>query len=626
MFLSKLAIINYKSCHGITLDFEKNDPNTFIGFNDAGKTVILKSVGCLLGNESVAFSSEGQLASDLSNTPIKQEEFENLFKEMKLPAIEYNQDSITIVGFFDFENNEITEEFKEKASAHLRWCTESFRDDKFVLLKNYSKEFPVGKYYTCCLDSKAQSLCLWNQASTVLDTHLKENGINKKDIENENNAGKPTNLEKFRTIYGKVETECKWSDYTESFKKDKQFFPIFRYLDWNVSMKAIETLASDTMASKIQQFREKLEIEARVLSQEVNILVNEELKSKTADLFNDLQNIRGLKVGINFSVGEKVSDIVIEKNSADGDVRIESQGEGIKKQIWFAFLRWASLQKISTKNDAKKYIWCFDEPEIHLYPSAQRELYEIIKKISEGIFQTIISTHSTIFIDRVNLENINQISLENGYSVASKSASVQDIHDSLGIKNSDILFFDKFFAVEGETDQFLIPYFYKLYFNRSIEDDAIQIINLHGADKRKHNKKLFEDILRDFKKTKDITFYFLDGDTCSKEENVCLIGKYDIEDSISNDVWIKIVKDFCKIDLITEDLEGLRNKLAPERDKKFHKLLSDFIASHQKNEENVYLPSKGSDLAVEIMKQITTIEDVPKEIIEYFYKLNKKVE
>ena len=47
--------------------------------------------------------------------------------------------------------------------------------------------------------------------------------------------------------------------------------------------------------------------------------------------------------------------------------------------VWFSLIK--AKSESSEEGTDNKFIWAFDEPETHLYPSAQRELFDILKKI-----------------------------------------------------------------------------------------------------------------------------------------------------------------------------------------------------------------------------------------------------
>jgi len=619
MYLEKLAIVNFKSCKEVCLDFTKDDPSVFIGANDSGKSVILGAIECLLSSKKIDFKSDGKTTSDVSNTPIEKEEFDKLLAHLSVPDFDYNNKAVYVIGFFVKEVDDSTDIYDQKASNHLKWSMESFSNDRIVLLKEYLED--KVKTYLCSKDSNPNSV-LWEASKTELTRLVKERNVSQDDIQNENGKGPFKNLEIVRAVYGKMETEYKWSEYSDYLKDLKNLFPVFRYFDAKISMDDVKGVAKDVLSGKIGDYKNQLSTSVQKISLDASNDVNGELSDISDELFADLNGVKKIKVGLTFSVEENISDVIIEKDAADGDIKLESQGDGMKKQIWMSFIKWESLRKLEKENKSKKFIWCFDEPEIHLYPGAQRNLFSDIKKISKNAVQSFICTHSTVFIDKYNLSSIKQLSLIDGYSEISSCSSVSDVHQSLGVKNSDILFYDKFFVVEGATDNYLIPAFYKLYFEKDISEDNIQIIDLKGKDNRLNNVNIFNQILKDFKKNEELVYYFFDGDShLPASDNLCIIGTQDLEDSIENNIWIKVINNYCGLSLSEDNLNELRGKIGSGHNEKFHKLLSDFIFSHPDNIDKKCLPSKGSRLSSEILKVINKKEQIPQVIQDFFDKI-----
>ncbi|MDO9580266.1 MAG: AAA family ATPase [Bacteroidales bacterium] len=212
--------------------------------------------------------------------------------------------------------------------------------------------------------------------------------------------------------------------------------------------------------------------------------MNEQLKELKNTIGDILPNITGIKTKIYTNVQETVTDILINKINTDGDIHLDLQGEGVKRQIWFALIKSGTLASIQSGIKNKRFIWAFDEPETHLYPSAQRQLFEIIKDVSLSNIQTLISTHSTVFIDKSKLKTIRSVSLkDDAYSEYNECSSVDEIFESLELRNSDFLFYDKFLVIEGDTESYLIPSLYKLHTGKFLEEDNIQLINLTGKNK-----------------------------------------------------------------------------------------------------------------------------------------------
>ena len=624
MYLKKLVIVNYKSCKNLTLDLTEDLPNTFIGKTDAGKSTILCAIGFLLDDKSHPnLVKEGQLSSDLSTTPITEQEYKTLFNKLGLPLFndEY-KDSIIIIGIFNKQDGDFEEEFDKIASNHLKWSIESQSAEQVIVLRQFNEHYPGGRYLICAKDKKDMQLELWNKNQTVLKEYREKLGVTDEEIKNVNETGRYKNIEVFQAIYNKMDTVTKWADFSDFTKKDRIFFPTYKYIDWKViTLKGIEELAQDAVSSVLEEYDEKIRIQAESLSIAATKKVNLELEAKFDKIRLELTNIKSINARVYYEPRKTVSEITVEKETSDGNVRLDSQGDGIKKRIGFAFIRFAALENLDEKIKIKKHLWAFDEPEVHLYPPEKREFCKVIKILSKGVFQTFVSTHSTIFVDRSQLNTIRQVQLKNKYTEVSVCSSVSDIYMSLGMKNSDFLFYDIFIAGEGDSEEILIPYFYELYFGRNLEEDSVQIINLGGESLWKKSKQLFEQMLQDFKDPNDCVFYLLDKDTSVQEDNVYLVGVNDLEDSIGDEYWIELTKDMCGVDYKKSDLEDIRKQLGAKTDEKFLKLLRDKVS--RETERTNYLPSK-KDCARFMRDYIKDKKSIPGAIVNLFKALESK--
>ena len=96
--------------------------------------------------------------------------------------------------------------------------------------------------------------------------------------------------------------------------------------------------------------------------------------------------------------------------------------------------------------------------------------------------------------------------------------------------------------------------------------------------------------MKDFKDPNDCVYYVLDRDINASGVNIYLVGKYDIEDSIDDKYWIKLVKEKCGVTLNNQDMLDLRANLAKNSDAKFEKLLRDKV--NKDNNKKINLPSK----------------------------------
>ena len=179
----------------------------------------------------------------------------------------------------------------------------------------------------------------------------------------ENAAGRFKNIEKAKAIYHRSTVSLQWASYADFLKGDGVFFPKYRYVDWNASLDEINAIAKDVTSSLIQGVRDELSAHAKTVSETATEQINTALSERMRGLLTDIPSIRAIKTKVKFDIQERLIDTMVNKVGGDGDIRIESQGEGVKKQIWLALLRLGSLQGIAPDEQRKKFIWCFDEPE-----------------------------------------------------------------------------------------------------------------------------------------------------------------------------------------------------------------------------------------------------------------------
>ena len=622
---------------------EKDNPNVFIGINDCGKSTILKGAELLLGDKTVFnFIKDSSARNDLSNTTLNEKEFKDVLKKRELPAMKYNNNQCVVIGKLIIEDDDIIDEGVNYTN-HLLWAIDQTKDNVFWYAKRFDCDDNTITEMLLCPDVKnaEQGSEFWTSNATNLGKTIKELGISNEEIKNENKKGRFTNLEKVRAIYSKLETQYDWTKF-KSGKNDKNFFPVYRYLNWECSLEDINKIAEDAMKTKIDAHLAPLRLQAIDAQKNAEKEINDELEVLKDSIKADLPNIEGIKTKIFFNIKESVTDIFVNKKFADGDIHLESQGDGVKRQIWFALIKSSALNSIKAEAKNKRFIWAFDEPETHLYPSAQRQFFDIIKSVSTANIQTLLSTHSTVFIDKTKLSNIKNVFLnEVGYSEYSVCSSIDEIFESLELRNSDFLFYDKFLVIEGDTELTLIPGLYKLFYGRKLEDDNIQLINLKGKNKWLEGKKALENVLNDFRKTVEQVVYVFDGDAkfdigeTANDDNIFFFGTQDIEDSIVNKVWVNIVNEILDgaAEFTEKDIQAIKDVIPTEekagKHDKFYDLLQKKVREKLVESNGgtpiTYdiLPSKGSEEAELLLRHITEVNQIDNNLIKAFKKLNE---
>lgn len=634
MYLDSVAVFNYKSCRLLNINLKPNNTNNFIGLNDSGKSSILKAVEFLFNKPTCSFNKEGNNKSDLSNSVVTKEEFDVFFEDNKLPIVDnYNSNSIYVLGKLKFSENEIDEVLNLDLTNSLGWAIENLYEESIWILRKIDSN-TVNTYLL--LQSEKKHTHVFSTTATVLTALRKELNVTQEDITNLNEKGRFSNLEIIRAINSKLTLENLWVEYKPG-KSDADVFPEYEYFDWNCSMDEVNSIAASLMKDKINEFISPIKATAIKEAEKAEEAINEEFSELKNIISIVAPEIEAITTKIHFDVKEKVSDIMVQKLQSDGLIHLDNQGEGLKRKIWFSLIK-AKSEKLGT-NSFKKYIWAFDEPETHLYPGAQREFFDILKKLSLGNVQTLISTHSTIFIDKAKTNDIyNVFKDEKGYSSYSFCDDIESIYESLKVKNSDFLFHDKFLIVEGDTEQFLIPKLYEIYTGRTFIEDNIQLINIEGKNKWNINKGVLKSITEGFKKIDNSMVLLFDNDmsyeldAVDKTDNVFFVGKQDIEDSIDSMLWVEIVNHFYKgnieidLEFIVQIKESIPEGSGVQSNKKFFKKLDSslrakWIEEGKNIDELILIPSKGKESADFILDKLNQSDLIPKEIRDAFDKL-----
>ncbi|MDP8234418.1 MAG: AAA family ATPase [Candidatus Saelkia tenebricola] len=170
-----------------------------------------------------------------------------------------------------------------------------------------------------------------------------------------------------------------------------------------------------------------------------------------------------------------------------GSFPMEYHGMGTRS--WSSLLTLKSFISIldasyREKGEAFFPIIAIEEPEAHLYPNAQKKLYQQISKIGG---QKIISTHSPCIAALAKLEEVRNF-YNNGSGLLCGQINVEELdsEDKRKIKwkvinsRGEIFFSKAIVLFEGETEEQALPVFADHYFGKTAFEIGVDFVGVGG--------------------------------------------------------------------------------------------------------------------------------------------------
>ena len=368
-------------------EFEFADFNCIIGKNDSGKSTILAALEW--------FFNEGKFEKEDTNVNVGDEN-EDVSVEIYFSQVDFS-DELFDKDFLD-ENKNVR---ISKIITNPR-----FMDSDIV------KPIPYYSMQTNCFDNRNKifSDCsLEELMEECIELNIKVDFYREKLTElkkYQENKGMKIVPNDFQKYISQTRNELYNYYNSNNYKiiKDRKTFNEEKWFEWTKekTIFCVPSLVSYTPLTPIKKY--------------LNDLFNYHFcfdDRKTQNIADEISNKIYDDTGINCSLffdyldcdffpDEKKLPLKIENDLETIPVR--NRGYGFQQIIKNAVFR------IFAKKQYGSGIFTFEEPETGLHPSAQTDMYEAIKKISENPeCQVIITTHSPYIVKELSKANINPI-------------------------------------------------------------------------------------------------------------------------------------------------------------------------------------------------------------------------
>ena len=157
------------------------------------------------------------------------------------------------------------------------------------------------------------------------------------------------------------------------------------------------------------------------------------------------------------------------------------KGDGMQRALMLAIIQAYAEYRKGREDAGKSFLFFIDEAELHLHPTAQRKLKDVLLTLSEDLDQVFINTHSSVFVaDEHPSQRIYKVEKEDSVT-AFKAVDALDkpyvVFELLGGSPSDLLLPRNFLIVEGPSEVELLTRVIKRFYS---DKPSIQIISAEG--------------------------------------------------------------------------------------------------------------------------------------------------
>jgi len=159
----------------------------------------------------------------------------------------------------------------------------------------------------------------------------------------------------------------------------------------------------------------------------------------------------------------------------------EEKGDGMQRALMLAIIQaYADFRK-ANEDLGKSFIFFIDEAELHLHPTAQRNLKNVLHQLSTHTDQVFINTHSSIFVaDNYPHQTIFKVEKNNGATSITQVSDFEKpyvVFELLGGSPADLLLPRNFLIVEGQSEFELLTRVIRRFYP---DRPSIQIIKANG--------------------------------------------------------------------------------------------------------------------------------------------------
>lgn len=370
--------------------------------------------------------------------------------------------------------------------------------------------------------------------------------------------------------------------------------------------------------------------------------VEEELQKEIATSASDLcqlivkrcPELGNVVIEPDVSFSEGFGSIRVYRVREDGKrVGLQQSGAGRRRQVNLAVWEW-TRQLLDIEGGTAPIVIAYDEPDTHLDYRHQRELMDLIRlQAGMGNVRMIVATHSLNLIDRVPIEDIVHLRLDDHERTIVERLTLAD-HDetnrylsrvaaAMGLRNSVILHERCFVGVEGPTELQALPVLFRVATGSLLQSVGIALI----SGRNNVGALLVAQYLRDTGRT---VAFVVDRDSLENSKRIFrpdklkevgftdaqinFVGDTELEDLFSDDQWCDTANDKWPRNDASDWTPGHFSALREAG--KFSERLLDMLRT-----DSDQGPRSKPEVTVTLAIRLDAADEVPQELRDLFERL-----
>lgn len=159
----------------------------------------------------------------------------------------------------------------------------------------------------------------------------------------------------------------------------------------------------------------------------------------------------------------------------------EEKGDGMQRALMLAIIQTYADFRKQNEDLGKSFMFFIDEAELHLHPTAQRKLKNVLHLLSQDTDQVFINTHSSVFVaDNYTSQSIFKMEKTDGKTNIQLSDELEKpyiVFELLGGSPADLLLPRNFLIVEGQSEYELFTKIIERFYR---DKPPIQIVKANG--------------------------------------------------------------------------------------------------------------------------------------------------